>query len=143
MKIAVLDDNPDMGEMLKQGLELAGHTAVVYSSPSEFLTDISVMSYQSLGNDDQQEGVKASPDRIRTGPPFDLILVDLLLSEGFSGVQVIQQVWNIFPNLPAILISASASWDIEGASKALPNVEILRKPFTLAALWAITKKLNL
>lgn len=143
MKIAVLDDNLDMGEMLKQGLELARHNVVVYSSPLEFLTDFNVMPYQSLRNDAQQKGFKSSQDRIWHSTPFDLIMVDLFLSEGFSGVQVIQQVWNIFPNLPAILISAATSWDIEAARKTLPTVAILRKPFTMAALWAITKKLDL
>jgi DNA-binding response OmpR family regulator len=142
MKIAVLDDNLDMGEMLKQGLELAGHTVVVYSSPSAFLANFNAIPYQSLGNDDQQEGVKASPDQIWSSPPFDLIMIDLFLSEGFSGVQVIQQVWNTFPNLPAILTSAATSWEVEAARKALPTVVILRKPFTMAALWAITKEIT-
>lgn len=142
MKIAVLDDNSDMGEMLKQGLELAGHTVVVYASPAEFLTDINTMPYQSSRNDARQEGVKSSPDQIWSGPPFDLIMVDLFLSEGFSGVQVIQQVWNTFPNLPAILISAATSWDIEAARKIVPTVKILRKPFTMAALWEITKEIT-
>ena len=40
MKIAVLDDNLPIGEMLQQALELAGHTIIVYVSPSEFLANI-------------------------------------------------------------------------------------------------------
>lgn len=31
MRLAVIDDNPDIGEMLQKYLELAGHTVVVYS----------------------------------------------------------------------------------------------------------------
>jgi DNA-binding response OmpR family regulator len=143
MKIAVLDDNPDMGEMLKQGLELAGHTVVVYSSPAKFLANFNAMPDQSSCNDAQQADVTSSSDQNWSRTPFDLIMVDLYLSEGFSGVQVIQQVWNTFPNLPAILISASTSWDIEAARKALPGVAILRKPFTMAALWAIAKEIKM
>jgi DNA-binding NtrC family response regulator len=40
MRIAVLDDNVAIGEMLQHALELAGHTVVVYYSPSKFLAKI-------------------------------------------------------------------------------------------------------
>ncbi len=122
MKIAVLDDNLAIGEMLQQGLELAGHTVVVYSSPSTFLADIKVT------------------DPKTALAPFDLILVDLLLSEGTSGVEVIHQVRNIFPDLPAILISAASPWAIEAAGRALPTVRVLPKPFRIATLLAMLKE---
>ncbi len=74
MKIAVLDDNLTDGEMLQQGLELAGHTVVVYASPSTFFVDIKVVD----------------PKTALT--PFDLILVDPHPSEGISGGEVIPKI---------------------------------------------------
>jgi CheY-like chemotaxis protein len=74
--------------------------------------------------------------------PFDLIIVDLLLSERTSGVEVIHQVRNIFPDLPAILISAGSSLEVEAASIALPGVRVLRKPFRIAALLTMLKELT-
>ena len=124
MKIAVLDDNLTIGEMLKQGLEIAGHMVVVYSSPSKFLTDINA-----------KEAKMAAA-------PFDLIIVDLLLPERTSGVEVLHQVRNIFPDLPAILISAGSSLEIEAARRALPEVRVLRKPFRIAALLTMMKELT-
>jgi len=124
LKIAVLDDNLIIGEMLQQGLELVGHAAVVYSSPSKFFTDI------------HAEEAKAA------SAPFDLIIVDLLLSEGISGAEVIHQVRNIFPDLPAVLISAGSSWEIEAARRALPTVRVLRKPFKMTTLLAMIKELS-
>ena len=124
MKIAVLDDNLIIGEMLQQGLELAGHTIVVYSSPSKFLTDINA-----------KEAKMAAV-------PFDLIIVDLLLSERTSGVEVIHQTRNIFPDLPAILISAGSSLEVEAARRALPGVRVLRKPFSITALLTMMKELT-
>lgn len=123
VRIAVLDDDLTIGDMLQQGLELVGHTVVVYYSPSEFLTDI-----------DAEEPKTASA-------PFDLIIVDLNLPEGILGGEVIHRVRNIFPDLPVVLISAASSWEIETARRALPTVEVLRKPFKIATLLAITKEL--
>jgi DNA-binding response OmpR family regulator len=121
IRIAVLDDNPTIGEMLHQGLELAGHTVVIYSSPSRFLVDI------------------IGPTTAST--PFDLIIVDLFLPERISGVEVIQQVRNTLPYLPVILISAGGSSDIEAATRALPEVGVLRKPFKIATLLRMIKDL--
>lgn len=77
---------------------------VVYSSPSTFFTDINA-----------EEPKTASA-------PFDLIIVDLLLPERNSGVEVIHQVKNILPDLPVILISAGNYWVSEAARKASPTV---------------------
>jgi DNA-binding response OmpR family regulator len=121
LRIAVLDDNPDIGEMLQIGLELYGHTVASYFNPSTFLSTL-------------MEPTSAST-------PFDLLIIDLFLSEGISGVEVVQQVWNAFPDLPVILISACSSWQIEPARRALPGVRVLRKPFSLATLLAMVKEL--
>ena len=122
MRIAVLDDNQNIGEMLQKYLELEGHTVVVYYSPSKFLVNI------------------IEPTTV--SPPFDLMIVDLFLPEGMSGGEVIHQVKNIFPDLPAILISAGSMWEIEAARRALPTVRVLRKPFSMATLLAMIQELK-
>ena len=123
LKIAVLDDNLIIGEMLQQGLELGGHAVVVYSSPSAFLTDI---------NAEEAKTASAS---------FGLVIVDFRFSEGISGLEVIHRVRYIFPDLPAILISAVSSWEIEATRRALPTVEILRMPFNMTTILTIAKEL--
>ncbi len=124
MKIAVLDDNLIIGEMLRQALELARYCVVSYSSPSAFFTATSAE--------------KAKP----TSTPLDLMIIDLVLLEGSSGVEVIQQVRNIYSNLPIILISEESSWEIEATMKTLPSVKILRKPFKVATLLSMVKELT-
>ena len=108
--------------MLQLGLELDGHTVVVYFNPSKFLATL-------------MEPTTAST-------PFDLLIIDLFLSEGISGVEVIHQVRKIFPDLPVILISAASAWEIEAAKRALPTVRVLRKPFSMASLLALIQELK-
>ncbi len=122
MRIAVLDDNLGIGEMLQVGLELDGHTVVVYVNTSKFLATLMEPTTSST--------------------PFDLLIVDLFLSEGNSGVEVIHQVWNAFPDLPVILISEGSSWQIVPARTVLPGVRVLRRPFSLGTLIAMVKELS-
>lgn len=122
MRIAVLDDDLTIGEMLQQGLKLAGHTVVVYFSASKFLANI------------------IAPTTAST--PFDVIIVDLFLSEGISGVEVIHQVRKTLPDLPVILISAGSSLEIEAARRGLPPVRVLRNPFSIATLLAMIQELK-
>lgn len=124
VKIAVLDDNPAIVGMLQQALELAGHTVVAYTNPSQFLAAITAQALKSAST------------------PCDLIIVDLLLPEGFSGVQVIHQVRKVYPDLPVILISAGSSSEVEAARKALPTVKVLQKPFKIATLLAMLKEVT-
>ena len=122
MKIAVLDDNAAVGEMLQDALHLVRHTVSVFLSPSQFLAALS----------------RASTVR----SPFDLIIVDLFLSEGMSGIDAVNQARKTFPDLLAILITAGTSWDIEAARRAMPDIKILRKPFSLAALLNMVNELS-
>ena len=122
MRIGVLEDNIFIGEMLQHGLQLEGHTVVVYYCPTEFLAHMSEPTIASTS--------------------FDLIIVDLFFSEGISGGEVIHHVRRILPDLPAIFIAVGSSWQIEAARRALPTVRVLQKPFRMAALLATMKELS-
>jgi DNA-binding response OmpR family regulator len=122
VRIAVLDDNQSIREMLQHYLQLEGHTVVVYDSPSKFLAQIMEPTTASI--------------------PLDLLIVDFFLSEGMSGEEVIHHVRKSFPDLPVILISAGSAWEIEAARRAAPSVRVLRKPFSMASLLALIQELK-
>ena len=122
MRIAVLEDDITIGEMLQDGLKLEGHTVIVYYSPIEFLAKI------------------IEPATASTS--FDLIIVDLFISEGISGAEVIHQVRHTFPVLPVIFIASGSSLQIEAARRAMPTVRVLQKPFSMTALIAMIRELR-
>jgi DNA-binding response OmpR family regulator len=119
MNIAVLEEHPDIGDMLQHCLELAGYSVVVYSSPAPFFAALLAPA----------------------SAPVDCLIVDLPLAEGMSGGEVVQRVRKTFPALKAILIAESSSWEIEAARRDLPGIEVLRKPFKLTTLLSLLKQL--
>ena len=119
MNIAVLEDHPDIAEMLQHGLELAGYSVVAYSSPAAFFTALLAPA----------------------SAPVDCLIVDLPLIEGLSGGEVVQRVRKTFPALPTILIVEGSSWGIEAVRRDLPDIEVLRKPFKLTTLLSLLKRL--
>jgi DNA-binding response OmpR family regulator len=120
MNIVVLEEQSDVGEMLRHGLELAGHSVVVYSSPAPLLAALS------------------APAPV----PVDCLIVALPLTEGISGEECVQRLRKTFPALPVILIMDGSSWEVESARRISPGIEVLRKPFKLATLLSLLKKLS-
>ena len=122
MRIAVLEDNKTIGEMLQQGLHLEGHTVFIYSSLTEFLANII--------------------DPTTASTSFNLIIVDLFISAGISEAEIIHQVRHTVPNLPVIFIVAEISPQIEATRRAVPTMRVLRKPFSMTALLAMIRELQ-
>jgi len=118
MRIGLLEDNPSICDMLQEALELAGHHVSFYDKPTSLLATIT------------QERLPSSS----TG--FDLLIIDLLLPETISGLQVIHYVKKLYPDLPVILISAASRVQIEAALEDVPDVQAFRKPFKISDLLA-------
>jgi len=110
LRIGILEDYGSLAEALELTLSLDGHS-VVTASTAEALLDL--------------VGSARCPD---------LILVDLRLSGGRSGADVIRESRAIQPDLPAILMSAAPLRMLAAAADGLPRVRILQKPFPFSAL---------
>jgi DNA-binding response OmpR family regulator len=119
MRIGLLEDDAELCAMLKEMLETGGHTVSAYLDGSEILATFHL------------DEPKAFP------PPFDVLLVDLILSGEIDGEQVIHQVRMRFSDLPIVVISAVTSSHLEAVTKRYPGVKALRKPFKLRNLFAV------
>jgi signal transduction histidine kinase/ActR/RegA family two-component response regulator len=69
---------------------------------------------------------------IESGEPLDLLISDIGLP-GLSGLQLAEAARAAHPNLPILLITGYAGRSAETLQLA-PNIEFLRKPFTLDEL---------
>ena len=118
MRIGLLEDDAELCAMLKEMLETGGHTVSAYLDGSEILAEFHLEEQMALL------------------PPFDILLVDLILSGDIDGEQVIHQVRMRYSDLPIVVISAVTSLHLEAVIRRYPGVKALRKPFKLRNLFA-------
>jgi len=78
---------------------------------------------------------------LEASPDIEIFISDLMLPGALSGAEVINHVRVHFPHLPLLLMSGQ---DLRPAhNPALPDVELLRKPFTRAQLAQALRKITL
>ena len=118
MRIGLLEDDAELCTMLKEMLEAGGHSVSAYLDGSEILATFHLEEQMALL------------------PPFDILLVDLILSGEIDGEQVIHQVRMRHSDLPIVVISAVTSSHLEAVIRRYPGVKALRKPFKLRNLFA-------
>jgi DNA-binding response OmpR family regulator len=126
MNIALLEDNPDIGEFLVIALEMAGHHAEVYTQGHSLLARL------------------LSEDALAPPLSYDLLMVDLLLPGGLSGLEVIARIRQVIPpgKLPIIIISGAAASYFVQAHRDFPDILIVRKPFEMKTLLRVIEELT-
>ncbi len=118
MRIGLLEDDPELCALFKEMLANSGHAVSIYRDGLAILAALHLEEPTTLIS------------------PFDVLLVDLILSGDIDGVQVIQQVRMKYPDLPIVVISAVASSHLEAVTSHNPGVKALQKPFKLRQLLA-------
>jgi CheY-like chemotaxis protein len=77
---------------------------------------------------------------LNASPDIGMFISDLMLPGGLSGAEVINQVRTQFPQLPVLLMSGQ---DLRPAhNPQLPDVALLRKPFTRVQLAQALRKVT-
>jgi two-component system, chemotaxis family, chemotaxis protein CheY len=114
-RILVIEDERDVGFMLKRVLELAGH--------------------QVLSAADGAEGMKLFREA-----PAELVITDLYMPNQ-EGLETIMQLRREFPDLKVIAISGNeAAGAMLTVARALGAVAALQKPFSSDELLAAVEK---
>lgn len=118
MKVAVLEDNPDILDYLRTALEMAGHTVYMHTQGFSLLESL------------------FSEPAVRYPLPYDLITIDLFLPGNISGLEVITRIRQAIPadKLPIIVITGAGDKDIEQVKTNFPGMPLLRKPFKMITL---------
>jgi len=105
MKIAIIDDQQEIRYSVSKILKQHDHT------PMQF------------------NGLEESLDEIIVEKGIELLIVDVMLSDSFTGIQLIKEFKDKGLNLPVILMTAyTTSSNMIEASKLGIN-DILQKPF--------------
>ena len=106
MKIAVIDDDLSIRELIKSHLERQGHQCAIFANSMDFL-----VVFQEKA--------------------FDLIITDISMPQ-ITGLELIYWLKHYYPSIPTIVMTAYPSIDVEALSKAGGANIFLKKPFSLS-----------
>ena len=108
LRIIIMDDEENIRDVLSMLLEFLGHTVSVSANGEELL--------------------KIYKESIDQGYPFDLVVMDLMISNGMGGTETIKKLREFAPNVKVIL---SSGYHDSVSDNLLMNGfnGILRKPY--------------
>jgi two-component system sensor histidine kinase/response regulator len=154
-RILLIDDMPSIHEDFRKSLaepaafELQEAEAVLFgraaSPPGEgFELD---SAYQG------QEGVAKTQTAVQAGLPYAVAFVDMRMPPGWDGVETIERLWRIDPQLQVVICTAYSdhAWaDVLARLDVQDRLLIVKKPFdmievnqlarTLTAKWALAQQ---
>jgi len=117
MKIALLEDNPGNSEFMQTLLEMEGHEVFPHPKGHSLLA-----AFQITGN----------------VFPYDVIIIDILLPNTLSGLDIMHHLQQKYPSrlLPLIVVSALTRQELDRVQAEFPETPIIRKPFKFQELLA-------
>jgi DNA-binding response OmpR family regulator len=84
--------------------------------------------------------VDAYREGMQTGDPFETVLLDLFIAEGMGGVETLQCLREIDPEVRAVLASGSLEDLILPAVRERGFLAALSKPFLMSELSAVLRE---
>lgn len=107
--IALIEDSNPIAQLIITALEMHNYAVKHFSEGASFFFSLQTTFY-------------------------DLVLVDLTLPGGVSGLQVITFLREMYPTIPIIVVSAAGENILAGLHTLYPTLPIIRKPFKMREL---------
>ncbi len=155
--ILVIDDNPEIHKDLikiltKKPMEIAALDALeTQIFGGEYKNQITDLPHFVIDTATQgEEGIMRVEEALTNGKKYALAFVDIRMPPGLDGVETIRRLWEIDPDIQAVICTAYSDYTWEETIAALgqkENLLILKKPFDGIAVrqlaCALTKKWQL
>ncbi|BBO83264.1 hypothetical protein DSCO28_38300 [Desulfosarcina ovata subsp. sediminis] len=158
-KILIVDDNPDIHQDFANILKSPADSQVLDRLEAEILGQSNAsrpdapyhyaLSYANQG----EQAVEMVAAAVGCADPFLLAFVDMRMPPGLDGLETIERLWQLDPQLQIVLCTAYSdySWqEIQQRLGQTANLLILKKPFdvsevaqlaaTLTEKWRLFKK---
>jgi DNA-binding response OmpR family regulator len=116
MRIGLLVESATILEFLSTALGLAGHTVCTCASEDALLASLFLDS------------------QVHTPLPYDLLILDVILPETPSDLELLTLLDRAVAGLPLIVMTSSSSHLVKRAEHTFPHVAFLLRPFHMDVL---------
>lgn len=155
-RILIIDDNRAIHEDFHKILDASNNAAALDAmdsalfGPANPSPAIQRQRYELDSAYQGQEGFEKVRRAIEAGRPYAMAFVDMRMPPGWDGVQTIEKIWQIDPDIQIVICTAYSdySWDdILAKFGRIDRLLILKKPFDMAEVCqlacALTEKWSL
>ncbi|MBT8341590.1 MAG: response regulator [Desulfatitalea sp.] len=139
-RILIVDDNPDIHndfetilcdpesseELDQMEAEIFGHTATMSGARRQY-----ELAFATQG----QEAINIVTTAVAQDQPFQLAFVDMRMPPGWDGLETIEHIWAVDPEVQIVLCTAYSDYSWEQIDQRLQRTEnllILKKPFDVS-----------
>jgi diguanylate cyclase (GGDEF)-like protein len=151
-RVLVIDDNPaihkDFKKVLGAGLgeaaDLQADEVVLFGAASSTPARPTFEVDSALQG---QEGVERVREALRAGRPYAMAIVDMQMPPGWDGLETIERLWKVDPDVQVVICSAHAGYDWTELVVRLGHADkllVVKKPFepieVLQCANALTRK---
>src|SRR6267378_111440 len=136
-RVLVIDDNPaihkDFKKVLGTGLDqaaaLEADELVLFGAPASAPTRPNFEVDSALQG---EEGVERVREALRVGRPYAMAIVDMQMPPGWDGLETIERLWRVDPDVQVVICSAHAGYDWTELVVRLGHADkllVVKKPF--------------
>ncbi len=154
-RLLVIDDNRAIHDDFRKILCPAGES--LDDAEAAFFGETATMPAQPVFEIDSafqgEEGVAALARALEEGRPYAMAFVDVRMPPGMDGIETIERLWQLSPDLQVVVCTAFSDYSWEEMVSRLHNRDrllVLKKPFAsiealqlacaLTAKWALTRQ---
>ena len=137
-RILIIDDNPAihrdfdkiLGASVEPAAELASVESLLFGDPPAVERERTryALEFASQG----QEGVERAKSAAAAGRPFAIAFIDMRMPPGWDGLETIERLWAVDPDVQVVICSAHSDYDWSDVVARLGQTDrllVLKKPF--------------
>jgi signal transduction histidine kinase len=153
-RILVIDDSLAIHEDFQKILMPAGSPNLLAGARASLFSDVSpsprTESFDVDFADQGEVGFRLVEKALGAEIPYALAFVDMRMPPGWDGIETVQRLWQVDPELEIVICTAYSDYSWEEVATTLPQCDkflILRKPFDAIEVFqlatSLTRKWNL
>ena len=135
-RVLVIDDNPDILEDYRKILSASQHTSAVHAARETLFEtghlNESRVCFEMECASQGSEGLDLVRQAIQHDLPYAVVFVDMRMPPGWDGVETVERMWEVDPDLQIVICTAFSDHEWEELIPRLGRRDqllILRKPF--------------